>query len=123
MKLNETVVNIGIRERKNRLILGIFFLIAASVVTVFFMKADMNFWWGFILFPVWYQGIRFFLDYKTGTCPLKAELGQIKLDAFVSFSGKKIEDRERALKIRDRSRKAVFKAIAAAFFLTLLTIT
>ncbi len=122
LDFTEINVNIGERERKVRRTLGVVFLLASVVITFVLVQSKASAWWGLIVFPLWYQGIRFILDYKTGTCPLKAELGQIKLNAFMSVFGKKLEDRELALRIRAKSRKALFQAIAAAFLLTIMSI-
>ena len=119
---NKQNVNIGFKERKVRMIFGIVILLASVVITFLLVHSGANLWWGLVLFPAWYQGIRFILDYITGTCPLKAELGQIRLEAFMSVFGKKLEDRELALRIRAKSRKALFQAVAVAFLLTVLTI-
>lgn len=118
----DNAVNIGIRERKTRQFLGIIFLLIALVAILIFRQSETNYWWGLVLFPVWYQGIRFLLDFKTGTCPLKAELGQKKLDAFMSVFGEKIEDKELVLKIRSKSRKAIVWAVSAAIVLTAFSI-
>ena len=121
-KTSDTYVNIGPRERKVRRILGILILIAAIAVSALFKNSEICFWWGLALFPLWYQGIRFIYDYTTGTCPLKAELGQSRLDAFVSVFGEPIKDREMEQQIRTKSRKAVYRAAAAAFLLTCLNL-
>lgn len=114
--------NIGIKERRFRRLLGISLLGITMVLTFILSRMDLNFWWGIILFPFWFQGIRFLYDYSTGTCPLKAELGQSRLNAFFSVFGEKIEDRELALKIRTKSRLAIYRAAAAAFLLTILSV-
>ena len=93
VQFNETTVNIGIRERKLRRILEIVFLLVGVYLTYVFVERNLNIWWGPVLFPLWYQGIRFLYDYSTVTCPLKAELGQSRLDAFMSVFGEPIEDR------------------------------
>lgn len=121
-QFQETNVNIGIRERKLRRILGIVFLLISIILTYIFANRGTDIWWGLILFPLWYQGIRFLYDYSTGTCPLKAELGQSRLDAFMSVFGEPIEDKELEQKIRTISRKALFRSLSAAFLLTSLSL-
>ena len=90
VQFNETTVNIGIRERKLRRILEIVFLLVGVYLSYVFVERNLNIWWGPVLFPLWYQGIRFLYDYSTVTCPLKAELDQSRLDAFMSVFGEPI---------------------------------
>jgi len=120
--LSETFVNIGLRERKIRRVFGIGILSASIAVAVVFILNDLSPAWGWILLPFFYQGVRFILDYRTGTCPLKAELGQEKLDAWFSMLGTKIENGERVARIRSISRKALWQAGVAALLLSLLTV-
>lgn len=114
-------VNIGRNERELRRLLGILvlFLTFSAAVALWWLEAALL--WSLILFPFYYQGIRFLLDYRTGTCPLKAELGQQKLDARFSILGTKIQDRDRVVAIRAKSRKALAQAIGAAVVLTVAT--
>lgn len=114
-------VNIGRDERDLRRLLGIllFFLTIFAAVALWWLEAAPS--WSLVLFPFYYQGVRFVLDYSTGTCPLKAELGQEKLDARFSILGTKIPDEARIKAIRTKSRKALVQALAAAAVLTAAT--
>ena len=110
-KQSNITVNIGLKERKNRLILGLAFLTACVIVSIIFINSAF-----------YYQGIRFILDYQTGTCPLKAELSQTKLDANFSILGDKLEDEELSLKIKRKSRRALAQAMGIALVLSIITI-
>lgn len=119
---DQTAVNIGLDERKLRRALGILILVSSLLATAIFIWAGSSPWWGLILLPFYYQGVRFILDYRTGTCPLKAELGQRKLEATFSIFGEEIEDKGLAQRIRAKSRQALVQAGAAAVLLTALSI-
>jgi len=116
-------VNIGLKERKVRRALGIGFLLIYLIVTVFFAGSEVSPIWGLILFPITYQGVRFFLDYRTGTCPLKAELGQQKLDGTLTILGEKIQDENQVREIRRKSRRALVQSLGGGIVLTAFTIS
>lgn len=111
-------VNIGPRERELRRLLGILVLFLALFAAVALWWVEVAPVWYLILVPFYYQGVRFLLDHRTGTCPLKAELGQEKLDARFSILGTRIQDRSRIAAIRRKSRKALAQSIATALVLT-----
>ncbi len=119
MNTTETM-NIGTKERKMRRALGIVFLFISLGVGIIFVLNRINPLWALILLPFYYQGVRFILDYRTGTCPLKAELGQYKLDAKFSILGEKFQDSNLARAIQIKSRKALVQAGLAGVVLTLL---
>lgn len=114
-------VNIGRNERELRRLLGILviFLTIFAAVALWWLEAAPA--WSLVLLPFYYQGVQFVLDYSTGTCPLKAELGQEKLDARFSILGTKIQDEGRIKAIRTKSRKALVQALAVAAVLTAAT--
>ena len=119
---SESTVNIGLRERKLRRVLGFVFLIGSIAVAVIFIMSGTQPLWGLVLLPFYYQGVRFILDHRTGTCPLKAELGQYKLEGLLTIYGDKLDDENLAMQIRTKSRKALGQALGAAVLLSLLTI-
>jgi len=115
-------VNIGKRERVNRLILGIAMLIAAFGLGWWITTQSVAGWSIALFFIVVYQGVRFLLDFQTGTCPLKAELGQRRLDGFFTISGTAIDDKRLADDIRRKSRGALVLALFVAMAATLLLV-
>ena len=111
------LVNIGLTERRLRLGLGLLMLAAGLAATVLLATSSAVWPWALLLLLVYYQGIRFVLDYRTGTCPLKAELGQRRLDAKFSIMGEPVEDPGLARRIRSVSRRALVQAALAAIVL------
>lgn len=118
----DAAANIGMREHKLRRTLGIVLLLASFALSYSFVTRLGSSWWGLFLLVTYYQGVRFLLDYQTGTCPLKAELGQSKLEGAFTIFGEKIADQVRVMEIRARSRKALAQAVTASAGFTLLTI-
>lgn len=116
-------VNIGERERRVRLVLGAAFL-AAGVWLAYRMgyHRDVAWGWRLLLFPVFYQGVRFLYDYRTGTCPVKAELGQRKMDGWLTVLGAKVGDPDLAGRIRAVSRKALARSLALAAVMTAIAL-
>lgn len=116
-------VNIGITERHVRLVLGAAFL-AAGVWLAYEMGYHRGTAWGWrlLLFPVFYQGVRFLYDYRTGTCPLKAELGQRKMDGWLTIVGTRIGDPDLAGRIRTVSRRALVRSLVLAAVMTAIAI-
>jgi hypothetical protein len=111
-------MNIGDRERRLRLVLGGVLLAAGLWIASGLVARDAAWGWRLLLFPLFYQGIRFFFDYRTGTCPLKAELGQCKLDGWMTILGDRIDDPARARRIRRISRRALVWSLLGAVLLT-----
>lgn len=118
----KTDVNIGFTERKVRLVSGVVLLALSIILSLVFIGANVSLWWSIVLLLTYYQGVRFLLDYRTGTCPLKAELRQSKLDGYFTILGERLVDEDSALQIRSKSRKALLQAVSLAVGLTLLTI-
>ncbi len=116
-------INIGKRERVNRLILGIVMLLAAFGLGWWITTQSVAGWLIALFFIVVYQGVRFLLDFQTGTCPLKAELGQRRLDGFFTISGTAIDDKRLADDIRGKSRRALILALFVAIAATMLVAT
>lgn len=114
-------VNIGPHERELRRLLGILVMFLTIFAAVALWWLDAAPLWSLILLPFFYQGVRFMLDYRTGICPLKAELGQEKLDSRFSILGTKIRDRNRIEAIRTKSRRALAQSLVAAAILTVAT--
>ena len=113
------LVNIGPREREIRRTLGLGLLAFVVALFVVLLLTEASRWWSLVFFPFLYQGVRFLLDYRTGTCPLKAELGQEKLDGAMTIFGDEIQDVRRAMKIRAISRRALIEAVLLALAGTL----
>lgn len=102
-------VNIGLQERNVRRVLGYLLLAGSLLAAVWMILSDSRPVWILLLFVFFYQGIRFILDYQTGTCPVKSEVGQKKMDArFLSILGEEITDQDAVIKIRNKSRRALF---------------
>ena len=114
-------VNIGKRERKFRLAAGFLLLAAGWILSFWYIFSVIAMGWLILLFVIYYQSIRFLFDYKTGTCPLKAELGQEKLDAWISVTGEDISNVSKIKTIKSISRKALLISLVLAAVLTLLT--
>jgi hypothetical protein len=110
--------NIGDRERRFRLVLGGVVLAAGLWIGSILVARDAAWGWRLLLFPLFYQGIRFIFDYRTGTCPLKAELGQRKLDGWMTILGERIEDPALSARIRSISRRALLWSVLGAVLLT-----
>lgn len=110
--------NIGDRERRVRLALGGVVLAAALWIASILVARDAAWGWRLLLFPLFYQGIRFFFDYRTGVCPLKAELGQRAFDGWMTVLGDPIEDPDRARQIRTLSRRAILWSFLGALALS-----
>jgi hypothetical protein len=80
--------------------------------------------WAWALLPLYYQGTRFILDHYTGTCPLKAELGEANLEArYLSVRGKPVEDPALVAAIRATSRHALLQTLSVSLTLTLVTMS
>ena len=113
------LVNIGPREREIRRTLGLGLLGVVVALFILMLVTGASRWWSLVFFPLLYQGVRFVFDYRTGTCPLKAELGQEKLDGAMTLFGTDIQDVRRAMKIRAISRRALIEAVLLALAGTL----
>lgn len=113
------LVNIGPREREIRRTLGLGLLGAVVVLFAVLLLTGASRWWSLVTFPLLYQGVRFLLDHRTGTDPLKAELGQEKLDGAMTIFGTEIHDVRRAMRIRAISRRALLEAVLLALAGTL----
>ncbi|MCF7804658.1 MAG: hypothetical protein K9N46_10075 [Candidatus Marinimicrobia bacterium] len=111
-------INIGVKEQKVRLVLGILMGIVVVVMAVMMARNNLTGIWGGILFILTYQAVRFYFDYRTGTCPLKAELGQEKLEGWMTTIGDPISDQEKSKRIRTKSRKAFAWSFGAAVVVT-----
>lgn len=114
----DPLANIGERERRVRLMLGGVILAASLFLASFLVTRDAGWGWRIALFPLFYQGIRFVFDYRTGTCPLKAELGQRRFDGWMTVLGDRIGDPALTARIRSISRRALVWSLAGAAVLT-----
>lgn len=111
-------VNIGERERTVRGVLGYAFLAFGAAVTVALVFSDANPWWSLVLLPLFYQGARFRFDKRSGTCPLKAELGQHRLDGVLTILGQRIDDAATVSRIKTISRRGLVEAAVWGVVLT-----
>lgn len=114
----ESLSNIGDRERRVRLILGGFLLAVGLWVASALVARNAHWEWRLLLFPLFYQGLRFVFDYRTGTCPLKAELGQRSMDGWLTILGERVGDDGLARRIRGISRRAIGWSFLGAVLLT-----
>ncbi len=110
--------NIGERERRVRLVLGGLVLAATLWIGSILVARDAAWGWRLLLFPLFYQGIRFFFDYRTGICPGKAELGQCRHEGWLTIFGDPIDDPDRVARIRTLSRWALLWSLLGATALT-----
>ncbi len=109
------LVNIGARERSFRRGLGGLVLALTAMFAVYFLTYDIGRWWRLVLFIPVFLGTHLLFGARTGTCALKAELGQEDLgDGVFSIKGVEIGDGERARRIRSVSRRAQAKALVVA---------
>ena len=113
------LVNIGAREREIRRTLGLGLLGVVVALFILMLVTGASRWWSLVFFPMLYQGVRFVYDHRTGICPLKAELGQERLDGAMTIFGTDIEDVRRATKIRAISRRALIETVLLALAGTL----
>ena len=115
-------VNIGETERSIRLVLGVVLLIGGVAGAYGMAAAEVHRAWRLFLFPVFYQGVRFLYDHRTGTCPVKAELGQRKLDGRLTILGDRIGDSDLALRIRRVSRRALARSVVLGALFTAISL-
>ncbi|MBS1272472.1 MAG: hypothetical protein MAGBODY4_01618 [Candidatus Marinimicrobia bacterium] len=116
------LVNIGMQERKVRLVMGIIMLGVAAYLFYLVAINENSFLWTILLFIVTYQAVRFLFDYRTGTCPLKAELGQRKMTGFMTVLGEKISDTQLQDSIKTVSRRAFTISPGAAIVVTFIAV-
>lgn len=115
------LVNIGLREKSFRRGLAGLVLGLTAMFAVYFFTYDVGQWWRFVLFIPVFLGTHFLFEARSGTCLLKAELGQADLqDRVFTLMGTKIADIELARQIRKVSRRAQLKAFLWATVVTLL---
>lgn len=113
------LANIGPTERNVRRWAGISMLAVGTVLTWWLVTLDaVAWWWALVFFALYYQAVRFVLDAQTGTCPLKAELGQRNLRGLMTVLGEPIADPALASTIRAISRRATVFSLVAAALLT-----
>lgn len=116
--LQEETVNIGPRERRVRLTMGVLLFIATVFLAIWILQTNPSAVWALLLFVLTYQTVRFYYDYRTGTCPLKAELGQRKMEGFMTTTGDPIPDHNLTRRIRSKSRRALVISLAVALVVT-----
>ncbi|MBI2919208.1 MAG: hypothetical protein HYY01_14635 [Chloroflexi bacterium] len=113
--------NIGPREKSFRRGLGALVLALTAMFAVYFFAYDIGQWWRAVLFVPVFLGTSLLFEARSGTCPLKAELGQEDLqDRPLSIGGTQIADIERARQIRSVSRRAQLKALGVAVVVTIV---
>lgn len=117
------LANIGPRERSVRRWMGITLLALGTALTWVLVSRgeDVAWWWGIPFFAIYYMAVRLVLDGQTGTCPIKAELGQRNLYGWFTILGEPIDDLRLVATLRHISRRAALFSIVSASILTFVS--
>jgi hypothetical protein len=107
-------VNLGPRERRKRLVIGVVWAAVTVAVTALMFLLQAARWWRLTLFvPCWFAALGF-LQAQANTCVYLASRGMINLDTGVES----IRDEELSRQLRRQARKIHLKALAVGAVVT-----
>jgi len=111
------VENIGPRERRRRLVMGIIMLVISVILLFVMLGLNFNRFWRLVLFIPFVMAALGIFQFREKTCVALAAQGWCNFDD----GNVRVEDADRLQKIRGRARKVSFHALLTAVILTVLS--
>lgn len=115
-KTNVPVANIGSKERRKRLFLGLAVHAVTLCVAAAFIHYDVGIWWRAGLFLPFWLGFLGLIQAQLKTCVMYAAKDSCNMDNGVE----KIKDGNVAAKLRKKAKSVYITSLVSALFMTIM---